>query len=76
MTSRFATVILAAMMLSACGGPRVEWGNERGGFVSFEPAEQAKAFKTADKYCAGYGRKARINQVKPAGNEATFDCVE
>jgi len=65
----------AALILSACAGPSIT-GNELGGIVTHDAADQNEGFEQADRYCQRYNRRARVRQVIVELNQLAFDCVE
>jgi hypothetical protein len=65
--------VLAALVLVACGSPRIEGGNEAGGIVSFGGSNQREAFAAADAHCRRYGKVARMIGVSEPVT-LLFDC--
>ena len=69
-------VIAAAVLLVGCGGPRIEWSNERGGIVTYAGSTEEQAMDVADDHCGKSGRKARVSNLNAADAKVTFDCVK
>jgi hypothetical protein len=74
---KFALIGVLAALLSACAGPPPGvTGNDVGGIIPWSPDNEEIALEIASRYCAAYGKYARVTSVDPQyGGYIGFACV-
>ena len=68
-------LLVALSILGGCSSPSIH-GNENGGMIDWAFTNEEKVFRQATDFCAQYGKKAKITDIKAvAGGHVLFDCL-
>ena len=66
-------IVLA--ILGGYSSPSIH-GNENGGMIDWAFTNEERVFQQATAFCAQYGKKAKITDIKAvAGGHVLFDCL-